>query len=151
MVNVGTGIMPTLSCLFTDCEEQVVRRDKGVAIALFNAHISTHTAQTDCSTGNGPNKSEKLFRPKVTQGMLVESWNSFKVLWKMYKTGAELSEAECGLQLIYCCDEELREQLLHADPDIAAKPEAEQIESIRSLAVIPVAMGVRRSEMLNMS
>ena len=83
--------------------------------------------------------------------MLVESWNSFQVLWKLYKKGAGLSEAERGLQLIYCCDEELLEQLLRADPDIAAKPEADQLESIRKLAVVPVAMGVRRAEMLNMA
>ena len=83
--------------------------------------------------------------------MLVESWNSFQALWKLYKKGAGLSEAEYGLQLIYCCNEELMEQILRADPNIVAKPEAEQLESIRKLAVVPVAMGVRRSEMLNMS
>ena len=75
----------------------------------------------------------------------------FGVLWNLYKKGAGLSEAECGLQLIYCCDEELMKQLLCADPNIVTKPENEQMESIRKLAVVPVAMGVRRSEMLNMS
>ena len=43
------------------------------------------------------------------------------------------------------------EQLLRADPNIVTKREIEQRESIRKLAVVPVAMGVRRSEMLNMS
>ena len=43
------------------------------------------------------------------------------------------------------------EQLLCANPDIVAKPEIEQMESIRKLAVVPVAMEVTQSEMLNMS
>ena len=67
------------------------------------------------------------------------------------KKGAGLSEVECGLQVIYCCDKELIEQLFRADPNIVTKPENKQIESIRKLAVVPVAMGVRRSEMLNIS
>ena len=125
--------MPTLECPFAECEEQVVNTDKDVAIALFNAHISTHTANTGRTQGNGPSKSEKLSRPKITQGMLVESWNSFQVLWKLYKKGAGLSEAECGLQLIYCCDEELMVQLLRADPNIVAKPETEQLETRKGM------------------
>ena len=117
--------MPTLECPFADCEEQVVNTDKDVAIALFNAHISTHTANTGRTQCNGPSKSEKLSRPKVTQGMLVESWNSFQVLWKLYKNDVDLSEADRSLQLIYCCSEELRGQLFRADPKLTAKPEIE--------------------------
>ena len=122
--------MPTLQCPFAGCEEQVVNTDKELAIALFNAHIGTHTADTGRNQGSGPNKSEKLTRPKITQGMLVESWNSFQALWKLYKNGTGISEEECGLQLVYCCDADLLEQLLRADPNVASKPEAEQLESI---------------------
>ena len=133
-VSVDTGTMPTLECPFTDCKEQVTNTDKEMAIAIFNAHVSTHTANANRNRAGVPSKSDKLTRPTATQGMLVESWNSFQVLWKLYKTGAGLSEAECGLQLIYCCDEELREQLLRADPDVVAKPENEQLDSMRPWA-----------------
>ena len=128
--------MPTSSCPSTDCEEQVIRRDEVSTTALCNAHIST----TDCGTGNGPNKSEKLFRSKANQGGPVESWDSLKGPWKMYKTGAGLSEAECGPHLTYCRNEELRIQPLLADPETATKPVTEQIKAIRSLAVIPDAV-----------
>ena len=63
----NTGIMTTLKCPFADCDEQVVNADKEVAIALYNAHISTHTTNTGRNPGNGPSKSEKLSRPKITQ------------------------------------------------------------------------------------
>ena len=76
--------------------EQVVNADKDVAIALFNAHVSTHTVNAGQNQGIGPGKSKKLTRLKITQGILVESWNLFGVLWNLYKKGAGLSEAECG-------------------------------------------------------
>ena len=38
--------MKTLGCPFLDYEEQVVNADKDVTIALFNAHVSTHTVNT---------------------------------------------------------------------------------------------------------
>ena len=93
--------MTTLGCPFVDCEEQVMNTDKDVAIALFITHVSTHTVNAGRNQGSGPSKSEKLTKLNITQGMLVESWNSFGVLWNLYKKGAGLSEAECGLQLIY--------------------------------------------------
>ena len=93
--------MTTLDCPFPNCTEVVTNAKENVAIALFNAHVSTHTVNTGQIHGNGSSKSEKLSRPKVTQGMLEEAWNSFKVLWNLYKSGAGLSQAELGLQLIY--------------------------------------------------
>ena len=131
--------MEILKRPFADCAVQVRRADKDVAIALYNAHISTHTTNTG---RNKPSKGESISRPKITQGMLTESWNTFTVLWKLYKTGTGMSEAERSLQLIYCCDGELLEQLLRADPEIMAKPEVIQLDSIKKLAVVPVAMGV---------
>ena len=38
--------MLTLDCLVADCKEQVVDIDVDIAVALLNAHISTHTADT---------------------------------------------------------------------------------------------------------
>ena len=39
-------------------------------------------------------------------------------------------------------------QLISGDPTVVAKPEIEQLESIRKLVVVPEARGVRRSKML---
>ena len=71
-MNISTVIMTTLGCPFTGCGEQVINADKDVAIALFIAHISTHTANAGLNQVSGPSKSKKLTRPKATQEMLVE-------------------------------------------------------------------------------
>ena len=145
--------MVSLSCPFPSCDEKVENQDKEIAIALFNAHVSTHTVSSPATPGSGgsSSRSEKLSRPKISQGMLEEAWNSFLILWKLYKNGAALTTKECGLQLIYCCEQELMEQVLRAEPELTTKTEIEQLSAIRKLAVVPVAMGVRRSELLNLS
>ena len=140
--------MLTLGCLVAGCKEQVANTDEDVAIALFNAHASTHTGDTDCNQGSSVKKIVELARPKITQGMSLDSWSSFQVLWKLYKDSADLSEAECGPQLVHCCNEDLVMQLLCMDPNVVDKPETEQLDSIRKLAVIPYDRGVRRSKML---
>ena len=99
--------------------------DKVVAIALLKGHRLTHTVTDSSAT---------VARPRITQGMSVKSWRSFLVMWRLYKTDTDVSEAECGLQLIQCCEEKLRAQLFRADSGIFSKSEIEQLETIRKLA-----------------
>ena len=144
--------MPTLKCPFAGCSSSTVEDSEALAIAIFNAHVSTHTSTANQNIQrSGGSKSEKIVRPKVTQGMLEEAWNSFLIQWKIYKSSAVLSDAESKLQLIYCCEQDLLEHVLRSEPEITSKDEKDQLESIRKLSVVPVAMGVRRSEVLNLT
>ena len=143
--------MPELRCPFSGCSEVVNEDDKEIAIAMFNAHVCTHTAGRSADRSNSSSKSEKIARPKISQGMMEESWNSFKLQWKIYKSSASLSTEDGKLQLIYCCEQSLLEHVLRSDPDITNKSEIEQLNSIGKLCVVPVAMGVRRSEVLNLT
>ena len=93
--------MPALACPFAECGAVTDNADKDVAIALFNAHVATHTATAPpTSSGSGGNTTEKFQRPAAGQGMLEEDWNSFLLQWDIYKEGANLSAANCGKQLI---------------------------------------------------
>ena len=144
--------MPRLQCPFQGCSDVTEDDSENLAIALFNAHISTHTASnTNNAQRVGSSKSEKIIRPKLSQGMPEEGWNSFIVQWKIYKSSAALSDDEGKLQLIYCCEQDLLEHVLRSDPDITGKEEPDQLASIRKLCVIPAAMGVRRSDVLNLT
>ena len=144
--------MPRLPCPFNGCSHATEDESENLAIALFNAHVSTHTVTTANNVQRvGPSKSEKIARPRLSQGMPEEGWNSFIVQWKIYKSSAALTEDEGKLQLIYCCEQDLLEHVLRSDPDITGKAEPDQLASIRRLCVIPVAMGVRRSDVLNLA
>ena len=66
--------MPDLPGPHQGCDSVTTNKDKDLCIALFNAHISTH------SNNGGDeqrNKAEKLVRPRISGGMLEESWSSF--------------------------------------------------------------------------
>ena len=78
-----------------------------------------------------------MARPRITQGMSMEEWKSFLVLWRLYKVEADVSEEEWDVQLILCCEKKLAGQVYRADPSIVTKPEVGQLESIQALAVIP--------------
>ena len=120
--------------------------DKGLAVALLNAHIATHTSDTSRKQGSGPSKSEKLPTPKITQSRRVESWSPSQTTWEPYRIGTGIPKEECGTQPIDGRDSDPLEQLSRANPSIAVKPNAGQAELARRRAVIPVAKGARRSE-----
>ena len=117
-----------------------------VAVALLKGHRMTHTVRTGRDQGSGTDSSVTMTRPRITQGMSMDSWKSFQVMWRLFKTDTDVSKAECGLLLIQCCGENLLGQLFRADFRIFTKPEIEQLSAIRKLAVVPAAMGTGHSE-----
>ena len=121
-----TEAMLTLDCLFAGCKEQVMDKYEPVAVVMLEAHRMIHKV-TD--------RSATAARPRITQGMSIDSWRSFQVMWRLYKTDTDVSEEECGLQLIQCCEGKLLERLFRADHRIFSKPEGEQMESIGKLVV----------------
>ena len=143
--------MLTLPCLVMGCKKRAIDTDEDVVVALYNAHSYTHTVDAGRDQGSSQRKNGKLDRPRITQGASIESWDSFKILWRLYKQAADLSETEYSLQLMYCCSKELREQLFRTDPRITARPEEEQIKSIGKLAVVSHAMSETCSKLLSIS
>ena len=65
--------MHTLECPFEGCSSTTEHESEVLAIALFNAHISTHTvANTHNGQRTGASKSEKIVRPKGNTGGRLE-------------------------------------------------------------------------------
>ena len=120
--------MLTLDCLVADCKEQVVDKHEAMAVVRLEAHRMVHK-----TTSRGATAA----RPRITQGMSAESWRSFQVMWRLFKTDTEVSEEECGLQLIQCCEGNLLERLFRTDHRIFSKTEEEQMDSIGKLVVTP--------------
>jgi hypothetical protein len=67
----------------------------------------------------------------------------------MFCEGTQLTANETTQQLFQCCDEELCNNLLRGNPNIVSRPVNELLEAIKKLAVIPVALSVRRSDLLS--
>ena len=119
-----------------------------VACALLTAHTPVHTAPSLLgSATSGP----KLERPKVDVGLNEEEWNVFERRWDAFVAGSRLNPADCSSQLFQCAGEALGDMLLKSDPKIISKPTAEVKASMKSMAVIAVATGVIRTELVAMS
>ena len=64
--------MPLFRCPFNGCEDTTDNEDKdiAIAIAIFNAHVATHTSGSQ--SGKKSTRSERIARPKISQGLLEE-------------------------------------------------------------------------------
>ena len=82
--------------------------------------------------------------------MLEEGWMTCILQWDLYVTGTGINEGDKPRQFIHRCEQELFELVLKVDPPIGTKTLAVISETVKKLAVIPVAIGVQRSELFSL-
>ena len=95
-------------------------------------------------------KDPKLDRPKVNIGVTLEEWNIFKRRWDVFVSGSGLDPDASSSQLFQCAGDELGDSLLKTDPSIVSKPTSVVMGAMKSPAVIVVATGVMRAELVRM-
>ena len=115
------------------------------AAAILNAHTYTHmaVAQPAAPPVHGP----KLDRPKLQLNCTNEDLDAFQRRWETYRTGSGIWDGNAAGQLLECTTEQLGNILLRAEPAFTTKPIAEALQVLKSVAVVPVALGVLRSEL----
>ena len=154
-----------LKCTFPECTfETEDHTDASVAVCLLTNHTQYHQQQLQQlqpqqqqqqpvvppSTRDQElsRRGPKLTRPTVKSGITNEEWNAFSRRWTHYRAGCNISDNDATTQLLECASEELCDMLLRAHPDFASKPIDAALKVMKSLAVVPVALGVLRSELL---
>ena len=80
----------------------------------------------------------------------MEVWNNFERKWNMYKEGERITGSDVSYHLFQCAESALGDALLKSDPNISNKGETEILKQMKNLAVIPVATGIVRAELLEM-
>ena len=139
--------MPEIQCPILGCEYVTADVDAAVAASLLLIHNNVHLTGSGCSQKQKP---PKIDRPKVCKGISEEAWNIFIFKWEMFKEGTSLTVKETMHQLFQCCDEDLSEDILRWHKETTNGTEGDLISAIKSIAVTPVAITVRRSELLSM-
>ena len=137
--------MVIVSCPASGCGYQTEDLAAEIVASLLNIHALEHS-RPPTPASKGP----KLNRPTIDMGIDEETWNSFLRRWETFKLGSGISEDAAPTQLFQCTSESLGDLLLKADPRLTTRPTADVIKAMRSLAVIPVARGVSRAELLQM-
>jgi len=151
--------MPGLECPTPTCNNGVdgaryITPEDGplaARVELLKLHTSICAAfaaaqPTQCSV-----KAPSVKRPTVDAGISEEEWSVFLQKWRLFKVAARLDGTQIGPQLYDCCDPALQDNLLRENADFAGLTEAAGLQAVKNLAVIPVAICVRRAELLAMA
>ena len=121
-----------------------------VAVALLTTHTTIHTNSTSAALGSQSLNVPKLERPKVDTGISLEDWNVFYRRWNVFREGSNINETNASIQFFQCANETLGDSLLKVDPNITSQPFEVLVATMKALAVVPIAIGVLRSELLEM-
>ncbi|KAK2563731.1 Uncharacterized protein P5673_012717 [Acropora cervicornis] len=145
--------MVVIACTIPTCDFKTDDVSEALAIVLLANHGLSHQYTLPHTTGpllppvpRGP----KLERPKVIIGVSTEEWNLFTRRWEVFRTGSGIDDESAPSQLFQCAENELGDSLLKANPHAASATLPDLLDAMRSLAVIPVATGVLRTELLQL-
>ena len=145
--------MVVISCAFPGCEFK--SEDVTEAIAFLQSHAFSHAAAAIARPAVGPvlaheRQGPKLERPHIDFGVSMEERNVFTRRWRLFIESSGISDDSAKSQLFQCTSKELGDNLLQFDAEIATRPIEELTESMRRLAVIPIATGVLRTKLMQM-
>ena len=136
--------MPIIACPVSSCEYKTEDVEANVAVALLTLHNHEHVAHT-----GKKQKPPKIDRPKIGKESSEETWNMFHTKWTMFMQSTDMSTEETVQQLFNCCEEDLGNDILRGHPDCISGTLEDLLDVIKKLAVIPVAVSVRRSELIS--
>ena len=141
--------MVIVACPVTDCTYATPDVDASVVASLLNLHNNEHTRTGSEVRLSKKQKPPKIERPKIGKESSEETWNIFLTRWNMFAGDTEMTAEETVHQLFNCCEEELGDEILRGHPNAASGTQQELLDVIKRLAVLPVAISVRRSELLS--
>ena len=127
--------MPIIQCPVANCSYVTEDVDAVVAASLLNLHATDHATRATPSTAITP-QVEKVKRPTISPAGTSEDWSYFQSRWSEYKAATKIQGNDIVIQLLECCDEQLRKDLTrNAGGSLSGKPEASVMAAIKSLPV----------------
>ena len=142
--------MAIFNCSMDGCEFKTDHVEGSVAAVMLTIHNNVHIAMPTSGTSDVAtrHRAPKIERPKISTGSSEETWNTFVKRWTMFQRSTGLTGAESVEQLFHCCDEDLGDSILKGHPDAVTGTEDNMLNVIKQMAVIPVAISVRRADLL---
>ena len=116
-----------------------------IIAVLLTAHTATHQSSAQSLVQH----SSKLERPTIDIGITAEEWKFFERRWKIYVTLLNIPDNNAATQLFQCASLRLGDAVLHVNNDITTQSQEKMLKVMKSLAVIPVALMVIRSELFS--
>ena len=134
--------MVAVDCLFPGCEFQMNDVADRLVSTLLQIHASgchsgaTNEEQAVASNTCGTARVEKVRCSTISTAGTSEEWSYFKIRWNDYVAATKISGKDLVIQLLECCDEDLRKDLTRAAGEtLTEKSEADVLKAIKTLAV----------------
>ena len=138
--------MPKHHCPFPECTYETEDLSENLSAVMLTIHNGVHT-----NTGNPSPKTEKIRRPTISAGGSSEKWVYFLTRWQDYVTATKVEGKEKVLQLLECCDEHLRRDLIRTTGgSLSNRTEEQVMAAIKKLAVRQENTMVARIQLHNM-
>lgn len=141
--------MPKIKCPIESCDYETPDVDPVVAAALITTHATVHQASGGSTTPAA--RAEKVKRPSVSSAGTTEEWQYFILRWSDYVKATRLDGTDKIIQLLGCCDDQLRKDLTrNAGGTLTGMTEEEVLKAMESLAVREENAMVARVTLHNM-
>ena len=138
--------MPKQSCPYPNCDFSTGDVTDDLASTLLKLHADGYHTKPVQQTA----KVESVRRPIINAAGTSEDWSYFITRWKDYKTATKISGIDMVIQLLECCEEDLRKDITRAaGGSLTDKSEDEVLEWIKMLAVKQENVMVARVELHN--
>ena len=126
--------MPVHECPFSDCTFST--KDVSDELAAVTLRIHADDKHSYHRLSHKPAKVESVRRPVISAGGTTEEWAYFQTRWADYKAATQIQGIDLTVQLLECCDEDLRKGLTQAaGGTLTNKSEETVLECIKALAV----------------
>ena len=145
--------MPKYRCPFPECSYDTDDVEDALAAVLLSVHSKgVHTSTENSGTQHTiAAKIEKVRRPTISAAGTSEDWTYFQTRWKEYVDATKISGKDKVIQLLECCDENLRKDITRdAGGSLADKTVEEAMAAIKKLAVREENAMVARVQLSNM-
>ena len=142
--------MPVIGCPIDGCDYETPDVDPIVAAALITTDATVHQAGP-APTAATPSRAEKVKRPSISSAGTTEEWQYFLLRWSDYVKATRLNGTDKIIQLLECCDDQLRRDLTrNAGGTLTGMAEEEVLKAMKSLAVREENAMVARVALHNM-
>ena len=129
--------MPKHKCPFPDYIFETDDVQDSLAAVLIPVHsVGTHTVAAPSMSGNAAAKVEQVRHPTISTAGSSEDLSYFLTRWQGYVDATKITGKDKVVQLLECCDEQLRKDLTqNTGGTLTTKPIKDVMSAIRKFAV----------------
>ena len=112
--------------------------------------MAVHASPVQAPASGESKAKPEVEKPVLKQDITEEEWDSFTQAFRRYKRRIRTPVGHEADDLFDCCEKSLGRLLLKEDPGIIEAGETKLLEAMKKMAVIRVAVSIRRTQLMSM-